>query len=313
LLEIAIALGMFLVGAVAAIWATERLLEGLVGLAQLTTLSTFAIGAVLSGFEAENVAVGLAAALGGGGGAPIALGTVFGGATFLICVALGLGAVLYPVKVRLPAGFLAVLAIAPVLPGLAILGLPFGRLAGVILLVAFAAAMFYLVVASRGRTFLESDEVREAAEESLGWPRALRLTAVGLVAVSVGGTLVANGAQRIVATLGIPALLMGMVVTPAAIELEEVVRQAVPTREGHPEISAGNLVGTLLYFVLFNLGLIVLIAPVAIDPSIVRLDWPFLVGVTWLATIFLARGKVGRIEGAILLVAYAGYAALHVI
>ena len=311
MLDVAIALGMFLVGVALAIWATERLLEGLVGLAQLTTLSTFAVGAVLSGFEAENVAVGLAAALGGGGGAPIALGTVFGGATFLICVALGLGALLYPMTVRLPASFLAVLAIAPVLPGLALLGLPLGRLAGVILLAAFAGAMLYLVVASRGQTFLESEEVREAAEETPSWPRALRVTAIGLIAVSVGGTLVAGGAQRIVATLGIPALLMGMVVTPAAIELEEVVRQAVPTREGHPEISAGNLIGTLLYFLLFNLGLIVLIAPVAIDPSIVRLDWPFLIGVTWLATIFLARGRVGRFEGAILLGAYAVYAGLH--
>jgi cation:H+ antiporter len=312
-LDVAIALGMFLVGVALAIWATERLLEGLVGLDRLTTLSTFAVGAVLSGFEAVYVAVGLAAALGGGGGAPIALGTVFGGATFLICVALGLGAVLYPMTIRLPAGFLAVLAIAPVLPGLALLGLPFGRLAGVVLLAAFAAALLYLVVASRGQTFLESEEVREAAEETSRWPRALGLTAVGLLVVSAGGALVASGAQRIVTTLNMPALLMGMVVTPAAIELEEVVRQAVPTREGHPEISAGNLIGTLLYFLLFNLGLIVLIAPVAIDPSIVRLDWPFLIGVTWLATIFLARGRVGRLEGAILLAAYAVYAGLHAV
>src|ERR1700687_4408536 len=131
LLEIAIAIGMFLVGVVAAIWATERLLEGLVGLARLTTLSTFAIGAVLSGFEAENVAVGLAAALGGRGGAPIALGTVFGGATFLVGIALGLGAIFYPMKVRLPTGFLVVLALAPLLPGLALIGAPSGRLVGV--------------------------------------------------------------------------------------------------------------------------------------------------------------------------------------
>jgi hypothetical protein len=34
---------------------------------------------------------------------------------------------------------------------------------------------------------------------------------------------------------------------PTAIEIEEVFRQAVPAREGRPEVSAGNLVGTLLY------------------------------------------------------------------
>ncbi len=307
------ALVLFLVGVVLAVWATERLLEGLIGLAALTALSTFAVGAVLSGLEAENVAVGLAAAVGGGSGAPIALGTVFGGATFLICVALGLGALLYPIQVRLPRGFLVVLALTPLLPGLAILGLPLGRLAGLILLLVFAGAMLYLVLASRGHDFLENDELEELAEKKPSLPRALGLTIVGLITISIGGDLVANGAQRIVATLGVPALLMGMVITPAAIELEEVIRQAVPTREGHPEVSAGNLVGTLLYFLLFNLGLIALIAPVPVDPSIVALDWPFLIAVTWLATIFLARGKVGRVEGAVLLACYAGYVGLHLV
>jgi cation:H+ antiporter len=307
-----VALGLFVVGALLAIWATERLLEGLVGLARLTALSTFAIGAVLSGLEAENIAVGIAAALGGGAtGAPIALGTVFGGATFLVCVALGLGAVLYPVRVRLPTGFLIVLAATPVVSGLAIVGGTTGRLAGLILLGAFGLAMVYLVLASRGHVFMESEEVREATEEKPEWRKALGLTAVGLIAIAIGGELVATGAQRIIAGLGVPALLMGMVLTPAAIELEEVIRQAVPSREGHPEVSAGNLVGTLLYFVLFNLGLIALIAPVAVDPSIVTIDWPFLIVVTWLATFFLARGQVGRKEGVVLLAAYVVYVGLN--
>ncbi len=310
MLDVALALGLFIVGAVIAVWSTERLLEGLVGLSRLTALSTFAVGAVLSGFEAENVAVGLAAAL--GGGAPIALGTVFGGATFLVCGALGLGALVYPLRVRLPSGFLAVLGVAPLLPGLAILGPTTSRLGGAALLLLFVVGLGYLIVASRGHVFLESAEVREAREEKSSWPRALGLTVLGIVAVGLGGELVATGAERLVVTLGVPALLLGMVVTPAAIELEEVVRQAVPTREGHPEVSAGNLIGTLLYFLLFNLGLIALAAPVQVDPLVRTLDWPFLIAVTWLATVFLARGVVGRIEGSVLVGAYLAYAALHV-
>ncbi len=311
MIDVLVAVALFVVGAGLAIWATERLLEGLVGLARLTALSTFAVGAVLSGFEAENVAVGLAAAF--HGGAPIALGTVFGGATFLVCIALGLGALLYPIRVRLPTGFLVVLAVAPLLPGLAVFGPTTSRVAGVVLLIVFVGCMAYLIAASRGHAFMESDEVREAAEEKPDWPEALGMTVLGLVAVGIGGELVATGASRVITTLGVPALLMGMVITPAAIELEEVARQAIPTREGHPEVSAGNLVGTLLYFVLFNLGLIALIAPVAVDPRIWRLDWPFLVVATWLATLFLARGRIGRLEGASLIVLYLVYAALHLV
>ena len=102
-----------------------------------------------------------------------------------------------------------------------------------------------------------------------------------------------------------------MVITPAAIEVEEVIRQAIPAREGRPEVSAGNLVGTLLYFLWFNLGLISLLVPVRVNPQVISFDWPFLVAVTWLATFFFARGRVGRLEGAALLSAYAHYAALH--
>jgi Ca2+/Na+ antiporter len=89
---------------------------------------------------------------------------------------------------------------------------------------------------------------------------------------------------------------MGMVVAPAAIELEEIIRQAVPTREGHPEVRVGNLIGTLFYFVLFNLGLIALITPVDVDPLVRWLDWPALVVVTLVASAFLAHGRIGRRE-----------------
>lgn len=306
-----LALALFIIGAAIAIWATERLLEGLVGLVLILRLSAFAVGAVLSGLEAENVAVGLAA--GNRGAAPIALGTVFGGAIFLVCVALGLGALLFPLEVRLPRGFLIVFAASPIVAGVALFAPETPRWSGIVLLVAFALAMGYLVYASRGHRFLQSEEVEEASEEKRPLWVVIALTLFGLIAVSIGGELVARGAEGLIASLGVPALLMGMVVTPAAIECEEVFRQAVPSREGRHDVSAGNLVGTLLYFTLFNLGLIVLITPVRVAPQVRALDWPMLVAVTWLATIFLWRGRVGRLAGTLLLAAYVAYIIAQVI
>src|SRR5207253_11018487 len=178
------------------------------------------------------------------------------------------------------------------------------RLAGLALLVVFGGLMAYLMIAARRHHFLDPEEVEEALEHPPPWPAALGLTVVGIVVIGIGGDMVATGATRIVQTLAVPSALMGMVVAPAAIELEEIVRQAVPTREGHPEVSAGNLVGTLFYFVLFNLGQIALLTQVDIDPLVRWLDWPALVVVTLLATGFLARGRIGRVEGAILLLTY---------
>jgi cation:H+ antiporter len=300
---------LFVVGVVVVVWATERLLEGLVGLAGLLRVSAFAVAAVLSGFEAENVAVGLAAAR--KGAQEVALGTVFGGAIFLVCVALGLGAMLHPLRVILPRSFLVLMAACPVLVGVGLIGGRTPRPVGAVLLMAFVAAILYLVRASRDHAFLESEEVREAEEKRYSYPKAAGLTVLGLVVIAVGGELVTEGAEGIVSVLGLSTLLVGMVVTPAAIEVEEVIRQAVPAREGRPEVSAGNLVGTLLYFLWFNLGLIALVFPVRVDPQVRAFDWPYLVVVTWLATLFFARGQVGRIEGALLVTTYALYAALR--
>jgi cation:H+ antiporter len=304
-------IALFVTGVLLAVWATERLLEGLVGLSVALRLSAFAVGAVLSGFEVENVAVGLAA--GARGTAPVALGTVFGGAIFLVCVALGVGAVLFPLEIRLPRGVLMVFAASPLLVGISLVAPITPRWTGVVLLIAFVAAMFYLVNVSRHQNFLVSGEVSEEQEKQRPLWVALGFTLVGIVIIGLGGELVALGAEGMIAALGMPALFMGMIVSPAAIELEEVIRQVIPSKEGRHDVSAGNLVGTLLYFLLFNLGLIALLTPVRVDPLVRKLDWPFLIVVTLIAAAFLWRGRVGRGAGVLLLVAYAVYVVLHVV
>lgn len=305
-----IAIGAFIVGAALAVWATERLLEGLVSLATALKFSAFVVGAVLSGLEAENIAVGLGA--GANSTASVALGSVFGGAIFLVCVALGLGAVLFPLRVSLPRPILLIFAASPVVAGIGLISPVTPRWTGLVMLLVFAAAMFSLVIISRHQNFLDKDEVEEALEKQLPLWQAIGLTLVGIVVITVGGELVAVGAENLIAGLGVPAFLMGMVVAPATIELEEVIRQAVPTKEGRPDVSVGNLVGTLLYFVLFNFGLVALITPVTVSPIVRNLDWPFLIAVTWLATFFLWRGKIGRGEGVVFLVAYICYIGLHI-
>lgn len=310
-MPVVMAMVLFVLGAGLAIWATELLLTGLVNVAAALRLSAFAVGAVLSGLEAENLAVGLAA--GRQQASALALGSVFGGAIFLICVALGLGAVLFPLEVHLPRGVLLIFAASPVLAGLALISPRTPRLSGVVLLVAFVGALIYIVRVSRGQEFLASHEVEQAQQRKRPLGIALLLTLVGIVVISVAGELVARGAMGIVAGLGVPAAIMGMIVTPVAVEIEEVFRQAVPSREGRHDVSAGNLVGTLLYFTLCNLGLIALITPVSVGSLARTLDWPALLIVTWLATLFLWRGRVGRGAGLLLLIAYGLYAALHVL
>jgi cation:H+ antiporter len=310
-MDLGVAIGALLLGVVVVVWSTDRLLAGMVGLATLLRLAPFAIAGIFSGLEAENVAVGLVAAH---ACVPdLALGTVFGGGVFIVCVALGFGAVLFPLRVQLPAGVLLAFAVTPVLAGIALIGSSTPRAAGIVLLAAFALGLGCVVITSRTHRFLDSDEVFEAVERPRRWWTPLLLTLVGIGAITIGAELVTFGAERMISRFALPAALVGMVLTPAAIELEEIIRQAIPARQGHPDVSAGNLVGTVLYFVLFNLGLIALAAPVQVSSLTRILDWPFLVASTWVATLFLWRGGVSRAQGAVLLALYGVYVGAHLL
>ena len=75
--------------------------------------------------------------------------------------------------------------------------------------------------------------------------------------------------------------------------------------------SAGNAVGTVIYFLLFNLGLIALLTPVNVPQDVRVLDWPFLLASSGLAALFLWRGKVGRVEGTILVLVGSVFAVLQ--
>lgn len=312
-MSVVLAIGAFLLGVVIVVWSTEQLLHGMIGLAALLRATPFVIAGVFSGLEAENVAVGVVA--GRNHHAEIALGTVFGGGIFMVCVALGLGATLFPLTATLPRGVLVLLAATPLLAAVALTGGATGRPAGAVLLVTFGASIWYLVRVSRHHDFLSAKaaQIHRQTATPVRWWHPVALTAVGLAVITVGAELVNYGAEVIIGHVMVPAALMGMVITPAAIEAEEVIRQTVPAKAGHHDVALGNLVGTLLYFVLFNLGLIALLSPVSVPTQVIVLDWPFLIGVTWLAVAFLWRGQLTRLQGVVLLAIYASYITTHVL
>ena len=59
-MSIVIAVAQFLGGAALVIAATEALVKGLVGISRALRIAPFVASALLSGLEAENIAVGLA-------------------------------------------------------------------------------------------------------------------------------------------------------------------------------------------------------------------------------------------------------------
>jgi len=291
---------LLVVGLALVVGGAELFFDGLLASAARWRLSPFVLTVVVSGFELENLATGIATNLKGLGNA--AAGTFLGGTTFLALGVAGLSAAVAPIRAAVPASVLLWAAAAP-LPLLA-LGSDgdLSRLDGVILLLWAGAAIGGLAYAGRSLPGSETaaDESRNPLVRMLG----------GLAVLTGGGVALGDGLQRVVTNFGISQSLLGNTAIAAAVEVEEVSRVAVPTRHGRGDVALGNVFGTIAHFAAFNAGVIALVRPIQLDSVSRHLHLPVAAAsVLVLAGLTGRRRGLTRLDGALLLVLYCAYVA----
>jgi len=298
-LSLVVALAAFGAGLWLLVEAVEGLVEALQHWALAAGLSGVLLGALVLGLDVEATAAGVAATLDDLPGT--ALGTSVGAAIFLMTAGLGIAGLVAPFAVRPPA---ALLAAAGVATGICIALAADGtltRLDGGLLLAAFGPLVAGVVL---GRP------ATAPAARTVARPRRLALRVLGgLAGLVVGAELLVFGTERIVAHLGLSETVFGLLVVAAAVSFEEVVLEALPAFRGFPELSVGNALGTLVFLLTGSLGTIVLARPIDVPASVTAYHLPALAGSVLLAGALLARGRVGRPEGAVLVAAYVAYAA----
>src|SRR5918996_986539 len=143
-------------GIVAVVAGAEFFFDGLLGISARLKTAPFVVTALISGFELENLAAGIAANAKGLPGA--AAGTLLGGTTFLALGVTGLAAVIRPLDPNLPSKPLVAAGMSPL--ALAVLSLDgdLSRLDGGLLIAWFVIVM--TVLARTGR-----DTINEGADD----------------------------------------------------------------------------------------------------------------------------------------------------
>ena len=285
------------------VWLLVESVEGLISAlrawALAAGLSGVLVGAFVLGFDVESTAAGVAATLDGLPGT--ALGASVGAAIFLVTAGLGIAALIAPFRVRPPGALLAAAALATAL-AVALAG--DGRLTrvdGAILLASFVPLVALVVLRRPPSAPPEGPRPQR--------PRRLVLrVAAGLAGLIAGAELLVFGTGRVVSELGLSESAFGLLVVGAAVSFEEVVLEALPAFRGFPELSVGNALGTLVFLLTGSLGVIVLAGPIAVPASVTSYHLPALAITVALAGGLLARGRMGRAEGALLVAAYVAYA-----
>lgn len=314
-----IALAQVVAGVALLFGGGHYLVRGASAIALFLRVSAAVVGltVVAMGTSMPELAVSLEAAA--RGSTDISYSNVIGSNIFNVGAILGLASLMTPIVVK----HQTVKIEYPFMVVAACLVLFVGRdgqidhLEGIFFLVCLLLFLIYVTYLARREVFeneavaLER-EVRRAAHFDGKTGRALGLNgaliAGGIVALVVGADLVIRGAVTLAGIWGISERVIGLSIVAMGTSLPELATSLVAARHHEPEMALGNIVGSNIFNMLAILGTTATMFPVPIHPQAATVDnWVMLGFCVGLFPLMVWGRRVGRIDGALLLVGFVGY------
>jgi len=305
-MNIIVSIALFVVGLGLVIYFAEKLVKGAVGTSLGFGISTFLISVIFIGFDPENLAVGAVGSYEGIAG--IALGSIIGAAMVAIALAFGITALFAPMSFeQVPKQILTVPILAVLLLGILGFDGELSRIDGAVLLLGFVLSVIYLLrLSKRGIDIKPTGEVAETlekAEELSKW-KSFGLLLLSLAAIIIGSEMLVTGSKTLIVLLGLSDTVFGMTILAFLVSIEELARELPAAMKGRPEISFGNVAGSILAFFLFNAGIIALVSPVTVGAEVLRFYLPLCFGTVIVVSLFMMTKKIPRWAGGILVLLY---------
>ncbi len=302
---------LLLIGFALLIKGADFFVEGAAGIANRFGISQIVIGltVVAFGTSAPEAAISITAGINGNTG--IAVGNVLGSNLLNILLILGATAIIVPLAVQKNTLRYEIPFVIAITAMTVAIGGFFGQIAivsGIIMLLLLVLFIVYLVfIAKRAE---KSDDAE--AETPKRWQPIWKLilfTLIGIGAIVLGSDLAVDGATYIAQFFGMSDRLIGLTIVALGTSLPELVTSLVAAKKGNADIAIGNNVGSCIFNILFVLGATAVICPVPYDPKFI-IDGLFALGAAamlLLCVLFNKKRQLGRLGGALMLVAYAGY------
>jgi cation:H+ antiporter len=142
-------------------------------------------------------------------------------------------------------------------------------------------------------------------------PMALLLI-TGLLLLVVGAEALVRGASRLALGAGLSPLVVGLTVVAFGTSAPELAVSVGSSLSGQADLALGNVLGSNVFNVLFILGASALVAPLVANRQLTRLDVPVGIAAGVGALLLALDGRVGRIDGLLLVAGIVVYMALQV-
>jgi cation:H+ antiporter len=310
------AIAAVVLGLALLVWSADRFVEGAVATARHLGMPALLIGMVVVGFgtSAPEMVVSALASLQGNPG--IALGNAYGSNIANIALILGLTALISPIVVhsQVLRKELPVLTAVSLLAAAQLWDGHLSRLDAVVLLGVFAALMGWSILQGlRERSDnLGVEMEQELATHAMPLPRALVWLVVGLALLIVSSRILVWGAVSIAQGLGVSDLVIGLTIVAIGTSLPELASSLIAVRKGEHDLALGNVIGSNLFNTLAVVGIAGAIHPLDVPPEVLTRDMAVMGALT--LSLFVIgygfrgrKGRINRVEGAVLLTVFLGY------
>ncbi len=303
-----------LIGLVLLLGGGEALVKGSVSVATRLKVSPFLVGLLFIGFgtSTPELAACIDAAL---RGAPaIAVGNIVGSNIANILLIIGLSAVIVPVVTpksawRRDGIFLIVASL--LLVG-AVLAGTITRATGLVFVVLLLGYMIFCCLTERDGQDPSDAEAAQISPRPISLLMASVLALGGLAGVLIGADMLVGAAIGLARKFEVSETLIGLTLVAVGTSLPELVTCVIAALRRHGDIALGNIVGSNIFNSLGIAGVTAIVTPVEVPAEIARLDiWIMLATVLLLVAFARTNWQVSRQEGAIFLLAYAVYLAVH--
>jgi len=132
---------------------------------------------------------------------------------------------------------------------------------------------------------------------------------LGFGLVTAGAYSLVWGSDKLAVHFGIGQMIIGATVVALGTSLPELIAVIVASAQGKHDIGLGNIVGSNIINVIGILGLAVLILPVTVTRSQISpvTIIAFVAASCYLLSCLLFRGRIGRIDGLVLVTVFIIY------
>ena len=315
-------IALIVIGFILLVVGGEFLVRSSVALSFKLNLSKLIIGMTVVSFatSAPELLVSLSAAL--DGSPDLALGNVIGSNIANIALVLGITAIIAPLTVD--KNFYKMNW--PVMMAFSLLFYYFllndnllSQIEGAILFGLLIVFIYVMIAKAKKDKTVVVEDVDDALQDT-SYFKIFMWLAIGGSALYFGATWLVDGAKDIAIQFGISEAVIGATVIAIGTSVPELAASIIAALKGEKAISLGNLIGSNIFNIGSVIGLTAIIAPIKVDETIndlgvsnadilfANMYWMLAIAAVLIPLILIPKKfEIGRLKGALLLIAYVAF------